>query len=235
MREMALLGDLEHAVSSGDDAALHRIRKELQSCQTWGHQRFAATVQAVKSRQSQDAGVSVAYLLSTEFMLLAQTRSKLDNPNFYDLKDAFFLSTDPIPIGSDKICPRDGKLGCALVDVLDRYHRGECTHFLSWTWGYSLNLVRSSMMAWADQSKIDPKKTFLYMCFFVNNQYRILLDQNGAGSRNSSLREVFGEHLQRVGRMVALLDHWDQPAYLSRIWTIFEQYTAVVWEIEAVS
>lgn len=29
-------------------------------------------------------------------------------------------------------------------------------------------------------------------------------------------RQVFEENLQRVGRMVALLDHWDQPAYLSR-------------------
>lgn len=48
----------------------------------------------------------------------------------------------------------------------------------------------------------------------MNNQYRILLDQQGAGSRDFSLGEVFEENLQRVGRMVALLDHWDQPSYL---------------------
>ena len=174
------------------------------------------------------AGVSVKYLLSAEFALLAQARSKLEDPNFYDLKDAFFLSADPIGIGSDKICPRDGKLGCALVDVLDRCHRRACTHFLSWTWGYSLNLVRSSMRAWIDQRKIDPNNIFLYMCFFVNNQYRILLDQNGAGSRNSSLKDVFGEHLQRVGHMVALFDHWDQPAYLSRIWTMLDSILDIV-------
>mmetsp|Transcript_52676 Transcript_52676/g.94935 ORF Transcript_52676/g.94935 Transcript_52676/m.94935 type:complete len:261 (+) Transcript_52676:2-784(+) len=87
------------------------------------------------------------------------------------------------------------------------------------------------MTVWMQQSKIDPNRTFLYMCFFVNNQYRILLDQEGAGSR-ISLGEVFSERLQRIGRMVALLDQWDQPSYLSRIWTIFEQYTAVVLEIE---
>ena len=167
-----------------------------------------------------EAGISISYLLSAEFKLLAQTRSKLDDPNFYDLKDAFFLSTDPIAIGSDKVCPRDGKLGCAFVDVLDLCHRGDCTHFLSWTWGYSLNLVRSSMTAWIDQSKIDPQKTFLYMCFFVNNQYRILLDQNGAGSMGSNLKDVFGDNLQRIGRMVALLDGWEKPTYLSRIWPL---------------
>ncbi|CAE7860989.1 hypothetical protein AK812_SmicGene11749 [Symbiodinium microadriaticum] len=232
VREKALLGDLEHAVRSGDDPAVHRIQYELQSMKSWGPQRFSSTLHAVKQKQSQEAGVSISYLLSAEFKLLAQTRSKLDDPNFYDLKDAFFLSTDPIAIGSDKVCPRDGKLGCALVDVLDLDHRGDCTHFLSWTWGYSLNLVRSSMTAWIDQSKIDPQKTFLYMCFFVNNQYRILLDQNGAGSMGSNLKDVFGDNLQRIGRMVALLDGWEKPTYLSRIWTIFEQYTAVVLEIE---
>ena len=31
-----------------------------------------------------------------------------------------------------------------------------------------------------------------------------------------NFQQVFEENLQRVGRMVALLDHWDQPAYLSR-------------------
>lgn len=232
VREKALLGDLEHAVRSGDDPALHRIQYELQSLKSWGPQRFSSTLHAVKQKQSQEAGISISYLLSAEFKLLAQTRSKLDDPNFYDLKDAFFLSTDPIAIGSDKVCPRDGKLGCAFVDVLDLCHRGDCTHFLSWTWGYSLNLVRSSMTAWIDQSKIDPQKTFLYMCFFVNNQYRILLDQNGAGSMGSNLKDVFGDNLQRIGRMVALLDGWEKPTYLSRIWTIFEQYTAVVLEIE---
>jgi len=34
----------------------------------------------------QEAGVSVAYLLSKEFLELSQSRSGKDDPNFYDLK-----------------------------------------------------------------------------------------------------------------------------------------------------
>ncbi|CAK9040744.1 Meiotic expression up-regulated protein 10 [Durusdinium trenchii] len=234
LRELQLLSDLEKASWEGDDDALSRVQKGLAG-RGWTQQRFQNHVQQMRCRQSQDAGVSVAYILSREFLELSQNRSGKDDPNFYDLKDAFFLPSDPVaqpPIGGTVLCPRDGRPGCALVDTLERQHRRECTHFLSWAWSYSVSLVQSAMRSWMDQGKLEPSKTFLYMCFFVNNQYRILLDRDGAGSREFSLGEVFEENLQRVGRMVALLDHWDQPQYLSRIWTIFEQYSAVVLEIE---
>ena len=230
LREMQLLAELEKASWDGDEKELAQVYKQL-AYRGWTKQRFNLHVQQLRSTQSQEAGVSVAYLLSKEFLELSQSRSGKDDPNFYDLKDAFFLeATDPI--GGAELCPRDGRPGCAMVDVLERQHRRQCTHFLSWAWGYSVSQVRSAMRSWMDQSKLAPCSTFLYMCFFVNNQYRILLDREGAGSREFSLGEVFEENLQRIGRMVALLDHWDQPAYLSRIWTIFEQYTAVVLEIE---
>ena len=56
VREKALLGDLEHAVRSGDDPAVHRIQYELQSMKSWGPQRFSSTLHAVKQKQSQEAG-----------------------------------------------------------------------------------------------------------------------------------------------------------------------------------
>lgn len=230
LRELQLMAELEKATWDGDEKEIGRVQKELAK-RAWTQQRLNSHMQELQCRQSQEAGVSVAYILSMEFLQLSQSRSGKDDPNFYDLKDAFFLQ-GPDPIGRDAVCPRDGRPGCAMVDVLQRVHRRQCTHFLSWAWSYSVSLVRSAIRSWMDQSKLTPSSTFLYMCFFVNNQYRILLDQQGAGSREFSLGEVFEENLQRVGRMVALLDHWDQPAYLSRIWTIFEQYSAVVLEIE---
>ena len=54
-----------------------------------------------------------------------------------DMKTAFWLSEDPI--GRDMICPRDGRAGCALVDWIPRCERREQTHFMSWTWKYSLH------------------------------------------------------------------------------------------------
>ena len=53
-----------------------------------------------------------------------------------DMKTAFWLSDKPI--GQDIICPRDGRVGCALVDWIPRRERREQTHFMSWTWRYSL-------------------------------------------------------------------------------------------------
>ena len=55
-------------------------------------------------------------------------------------------------------------------------------------------------------------------------------DKNGNGADN--LEEIFESRLKKCGRMVALLDRWEQPAdskttYITRIWCIFEQYTAL--------
>jgi len=117
-----------------------------------------------------------------------------------------------------------------MIDVLPRKYRRACTHFLSWTWSYTVSQVRDALQVWMESNQLDPSQIFLYMCFFVNNQYRILVDKDGAGSYQ--LEDVFEGNLRRIGRMVALVDHWDQPVYLSRIWTIFEQFTAVMLGIE---
>jgi hypothetical protein len=61
------------------------------------------------------------------------------------------------------------------------------------------------------------------MCFFVNNQFRIIVDGIDVGD----LEEVFETNLVRIGAVVALLDDWDTPVYLTRIWTIYEQFTAL--------
>ena len=68
------------------------------------------------------------------------------------------------------------------------------------------------------------------MCFFANNQYRIIVEGSKAGSDN--LEDVFEKNLKRIGRMVAILDTWDQPVYLSRVWTVYEQFVASTLQIQ---
>jgi len=63
----------------------------------------------------------------------------------------------------------------------------------------------------------------------VNNQYRILVEGNASNCEN--LEDVFEGRLRRIGKLVAVLDTWDQPRYLTRTWTIFEQFTALKLEI----
>ena len=65
---------------------------------------------------------------------------------------------------------------------------------------------------------------FFYMCFCVNNQFRIIVEGSTTGSDN--LEEVFQTNLRRIGQVVAVLDTWEEPVYLQRVWTIYEQYVA---------
>ena len=68
--------------------------------------------------------------------------------------------------------------------------------------------------------------------FFVNNQFRIIVDQSAAGSDN--LENIFQENLRRIGQVVAVLDTWQEPIYLQRVWTIYEQFVACSMNIPVV-
>eukprot|EP00931_Biecheleriopsis_adriatica_P049964 TRINITY_DN28915_c0_g1_i3.p1 TRINITY_DN28915_c0_g1~~TRINITY_DN28915_c0_g1_i3.p1 ORF type:complete len:360 (-),score=65.47 TRINITY_DN28915_c0_g1_i3:66-1145(-) len=179
-------------------------------------------------RQSEEAGVSVGYLLSEEFTSLGRKATGNQDPTFYDMKDAFFFGPDPI--GKDAVCPRDGERGCALIDTLPAKHRQHCTHFLSWTWGYKVSMLQDALSVWIDTDDLlEACKVFLFMCFFVNNQFRILVSGKSVSPRE--LEHTFERNLSRIGHVVALLDTWDNPRYLTRIWTIFEQLVAIKLDV----
>jgi len=221
-REGELRKDLEDACWDASPRKEKAARDALREA-GWKDPQLNDLTQEILRHQSLDAGVSVAYLLSDTWSSIAKERSGEENPSFYDLKDVIFFGE--APIGKDIPCPRDGRMGCALVDTLPRPCRRACTHFLSWTWKYNIEQISSALENWTTESYLEPSKTFLYMCFFVNNQYRILYECDGAGSTN--LEEVFESTLKRVGKVVAVFDKWENPTYLTRIWTIFEQFTAI--------
>ena len=63
-----------------------------------------------------------------------------------------------------------------------------------------------------------------FITIFTNNQFRIIVEESAVGS--SDLEQVFETNLTRIGKMVALLDSWHEPVYLSRVWTVYEQFVA---------
>merc|ERR1712176_1278872 len=91
-------------------------------------------------------------------------------------------------------------------------------------------MVQQALDQWCKSNKLSSADIFLFCCFFCNNQYRILIDGNGDGSDN--LEETFEARLKQIGHVVALLDTWNEPRYLTRIWTIYEQFTAAQLGIE---
>ena len=190
----SLFKALESALWMQNDHAIGHAAAELQSTMQWTDAELSNQVKRLASTNSRNAGPSVAYLCSNEFQVLARSRTGLDDPSFLQMKAPFWLESHPI--GGDVLCPRDGKLGCAFVDTLPAHHRGNCTHFLSWVWGYKLSTVQDSLQEWIVRNRLDPTSTFLYMCFFNNNQFRILLDTGGSGSEH--LSELFENNLRPV-------------------------------------
>ena len=113
------------------------FRDSICSSAAWDGPHLKLTSRSKKSEPCKafKQASSMAYLLQ-DFKDLAQRRSKEVDPTFLHLKDVFWGCEDKI--GQDVLCPRDGQLGCALVDWLPRHHRRQQTHFLSWSWRYSL-------------------------------------------------------------------------------------------------
>merc|ERR1712187_46989 len=117
-----------------------------------------------------------------------------------------------------------------MGDTLTPQYRQQANHFVSWVWSYNLFLVRSGLSRWAHRSQANTEDVFLFMCFFCNNQWRILVEKSSQGSDN--LGTTFENRLTRVGRLIALMDAWEHPVYTRRIWTIYEQYVAAKLHIE---
>lgn len=180
-------------------------------------------MRSIRARQSSESGVGMLYLLSPDFSTLARTRTQEQDPTFNSMKPAFWLRENPL--GKDVICPRDGKAGCSLVDWIPRSSRRQASHFMSWTWAYHLSQMQGALEMWlANNPDLDAQQVFFFMCFFTNNQFRIIVEGSAAGS--DDLETAFRTNLTRIGKMVALLDHWQEPRYLTRVWTIYEQFMA---------
>merc|ERR1712108_10844 len=72
-----------------------------------------------------------------------------------------------------------------------------------------------------------PRGNICLYVFFLYNQNHILVDGTGAVSKNVNFESIFETNVKRIGHVVAILDTWHKPPYLKKIWTIFEQLTAM--------
>ncbi|CAJ1337194.1 unnamed protein product [Effrenium voratum] len=210
---------LEAELWEEEPGTVPKYSEQLQAL-GWAHEEVLQKAAEIRKRHSNHAGVGLRYLLS-EFTQLAQQRARKTNPDFYELKQVFWL--DPQPLGEHVVCPRDGDPGCALVDLLSKSHRKAQTHFMSWTWHYTLGQLQSALKIWS-RSVREANKVFFFMCFFTNNQFRILRHKTSCGTDN--LGKKFEEHVRSIGQVVAILDDWSEPVYLRRVWTVYEQYVA---------
>eukprot|EP00438_Fugacium_kawagutii_P002501 Skav209094 [mRNA] locus=scaffold207:1003485:1005680:- [translate_table: standard] len=153
-----------------------------------------------------------------------------ENPNFYQL--AGLLAYGPYALGKGQRCPRDGLPDCSLVDALHKEGKsGTANWFLSWVWAYTLNDVCAALARWWDTqvatvaSASGSMSIYLWWCFFVNNQFRMLED--GITQDTDSLLKVFAEPLERTGKVLMCMDKFQNCTYTNRIWCIFEVFSAL--------
>ena len=131
----------------------------------WTADAVERQVKEIRARHSHQAGVSMAYLLR-DFVQLAQEKSGEVDPTFLRLKEVFWLADHKL--GQDRYCPRDGKLGCALVDMLPFQHRRKQNHFMSWSWQYSLGQLLLGYETAKLRAAVDDDLFVCFLCFFFS-------------------------------------------------------------------
>eukprot|EP00040_Diaphanoeca_grandis_P037971 m.252141 g.252141 ORF g.252141 m.252141 type:complete len:389 (-) comp33902_c0_seq8:1036-2202(-) len=124
------------------------------------------------------------------------------------------------PTGEFVTCPRDGMVGAAYVDTLNGMDNvGLATALLSYSWGYKVHDVVDALTDWAVVHRRDPKRTYIWICSLCLNQHRI-----AATLSPEQLAKEFGERVESIGRVLPMLENWQNPGYVKRAWCLFEYF-----------
>lgn len=85
-----------------------------------------------------------------------------------------------------------------------------------------LGEVVPALMHFCECEKLNPKRTYVWICCLCINQHRVQDKVPFA-----VFEKTFSGHVEQIGHVLALMSPWDGPAYLQRIWCVFEMFTAL--------
>uniref|UniRef100_A0A7S3V7M0 MalT-like TPR region domain-containing protein n=1 Tax=Chaetoceros debilis TaxID=122233 RepID=A0A7S3V7M0_9STRA len=168
-------------------------------------------------------GVSVYHLSTTFADKVSEVHGNSNPVKIYEILDTIIC-----PTGEQVECSRDGRIGAAYVDAIGDEDTGPATHMLSYTWGYTVQSIVSSLSKYCQDNDLDPKKTYFWMCCLCVNQHRV----NEAREANitvpfQTFKSTFEGRVRKIGHVVALMAPWDGPRYLNRVWCVFEMSQAL--------
>ena len=170
--------------------------------------------------------------LQTSFLQTIQESGLSSTATLYDIEN--LQSDEPGLIrqkGVSVNCPIDQKKGAAYVHCLEsseesnkntKDHVGTATHMLSYAWSYKYKDIVDTLVEFCRANKLNPKKTYVWICAFCNNQHRVV-------ERDVPFEEfkyVFKKKVKGIGNILAMMTPWNDPGYLKRVWCIFEMYSA---------
>lgn len=172
---------------------------------------------------SEQLGICAEYLIN-HFRDAVQEYGAGATTTFTELSKIFWFESGQFQGfngSAEHICPRDGLQGSSIVDTMGN-SAGKANQFVSWCWNYNIETVVSALSLWAERNQVDIEKTWFWMCFFCNNQRKLLMQQ----TVDPNLADAFSERLQQIGCMLIVLDAYQTPYYTKRVWCIYETYMA---------
>lgn len=140
--------------------------------------------------------------------------------------------------GKDLLSPCDGKRGTSYVHALLTTNEkmmvkgkrvcpvGPSKFMLSYGWGYKIGDIADTLLDYCITNKLDPAETYVWMCCLCINQHRVAEQKANGGTGMLNFEEEFPVKITKIGHMLAMMAPWQKPLYLSRIWCVFELYTA---------
>eukprot|EP00927_Polykrikos_kofoidii_P021340 TRINITY_DN20221_c0_g1_i1.p1 TRINITY_DN20221_c0_g1~~TRINITY_DN20221_c0_g1_i1.p1 ORF type:complete len:1227 (-),score=208.50 TRINITY_DN20221_c0_g1_i1:66-3704(-) len=175
-------------------------------------------------------GVSVHHL-SSDFSRAVRDAGFSDISTVYEIEPKVIRAP-----GANIICPRDGRLGCAYVDVVrGKSHVGLATVMLSYTWGYTVGDIVDTLVSYCRDFNLAPEDTFVWMCCLCVNQYRVLESTKlGRQVPFEEFCDTFGQRVRGVRTIVAMMSPWRFPGYITRVWCCFEFFYAYQFEKDLV-
>ncbi len=83
--------------------------------------------------------------------------------------------------------------------------------------------IVDTLAGFCKDKNLDPKKTYVWICAFCNNQHRI--SDKGLVAFEE-FQDIFQQRVTGIKNILAMMTPWNQPGYLKRVWCIFEAYSA---------
>uniref|UniRef100_A0A7S3VG56 Mbre TPR repeat protein n=1 Tax=Chaetoceros debilis TaxID=122233 RepID=A0A7S3VG56_9STRA len=134
--------------------------------------------------------------------------------------------------GKDTICPIDGEKGAAYVHTLQGDdHVGPASIMISYTWGYSIGDIVDVLTNYCTSNGLNPKKVYVWICCLCNNQHRVVeMKKRKEDIPFEEFHKVFHGRVTGIRHVLAMMSPWTKPEYLTRVWCIFELFTASMME-----
>lgn len=171
----------------------------------------------------QDRGLS-AHCFATVVQSEVHAAGLNRDANIYEMEPLVIL-----PKGAYRVCPRDGRLGCAYVDAVSGHANAGLSDFLvSYTWGYTIGDITDTLQAFCSTRACE-STSYFWMCWACINQHRVKKAQReGLTVPFEHFKNTFGQRVISIGKILAMVAPWRNPTLLDRVWCVFELYLASV-------